>query len=70
MKGAAGGEVLAGLSEFDPPVDHLDDVDPVEKVVDKFFGDAGHGATRSARPLAVQLGFDELGDFTHVRATL
>jgi len=67
VKGAARGEVLAGLSELDSPVYHLNDVDPVEKVVDKFFGDAGHGATRS---LAVQLGFDELGDFTHVGPTL
>jgi hypothetical protein len=43
MEGAAGGVVLAGLFQAHPFVDYLDNIDPMQQVVDKTLRDeSGH----------------------------
>ena len=44
VEGAAGGVVLAGLSQLHTPINHIDDVDAIQKIVQKsLWNKSGHG---------------------------
>ena len=52
MEWAAGGKVLARLSQLHTAIDHLDDIDAIEQVIDKSLGNFRHGV--SSLQLVVQ----------------
>ena len=54
MEGAAGAVILAGFPQFHPPIDHIDNVDAIQQVIDEGLGDSsGHKRGSLALKIAV-----------------